>query len=70
MLMFSMYKKEVEYEADTDTCLTTVWYSKRDEKEVMKKIRSLGRAVEVLGPSKLRHVILAQRVTAAMNSMV
>ena len=58
MLMFSMYKKEVEYEADTDTCLTTVWYSKRDEKEVMKKLRSLGRAVEVLAPSKLRKEII------------
>lgn len=58
MLMFSMYKKEVEYEADTDTCLTSVWYSKRDEKEVMKKVRSLGRAVEVLAPSKLRKEII------------
>lgn len=57
MLMLSMYKKEVLYEADTDTCLTMVWYSKRDEEEVLKRIRSLGRAVEVLEPSKIRKEI-------------
>lgn len=57
MLMMTMYKKEVLYEDATDTCLVTMWYSKRDEKSVMKKVRSLGCAVEVLAPDRRRKEI-------------
>lgn len=69
MLMFSSYRKEVQYEPDTDTCLTKVWYSKRDENELLNKVCSLGCAVEVIGPPKVRKT-MTRRVDDQYDRML
>ena len=43
------------------TCIVTLWYSRRDMKEVLQKLRSFGEAVEILSPSKVRQTF-ADRV--------
>ena len=43
------------------TCIVSLWYSQRDVKEVLQKLRSFGEAVEILSPSKIRQTF-ADRV--------
>lgn len=70
MMTFSTYHKETEYtnalpyqckdgkEYAIETCRVKLWYSTRDEREVFKKLRSFGRAVEVLAPAKVRRAFI------------
>lgn len=65
-ITLSPYRKKTEFEGrkqyrcsdgkvyEVDSCLTTLYYSKRDEIEVLKKLRSFGRAIEVISPARIR----------------
>lgn len=54
MIAFMPYRKEVQYNANTDDCRVRIWYSASDVKELLAALRSYGDAVEVLGPKKIR----------------
>lgn len=72
--MFTPYRKQTKLtepiirhgennqsELPTQTCIVTLWYSQRDVKEVLQKLRSFGEAVVILTPSKIRQTF-ADRV--------
>ena len=55
--MFTSYRKETilaEPIDSNESCIVKLWYSERDVKEVMQKLRTFGKAVEVIGPDKIR----------------
>lgn len=59
MIAFSPYKKETHYDYNKNNCTVKLWYSKNDKKEVLLKLRSFGKSVEILQPQKIRKDILS-----------
>ena len=51
MVEFSAYKKNSEFDDETRTCRTKIYYRKNDETEVLIKLLSFGPVLKVLGPN-------------------
>lgn len=70
LITFSAYRKKVQFEGLTEypckdggttsveTCLVELWYYERDRNDVLTKLRSFGRAVQVLRPLNIRKTII------------
>lgn len=58
MIEFSTYKKQSEYNEETQTCTTKIYYRKMDELEVLIKLLSFGPTIKVLAPDRFVHLLL------------
>lgn len=52
MVEFSTYRKNSEFNDNTKTCTTKIYYAKNDETEVLIKLLSFGPTIKVLGSKK------------------
>ena len=52
MVEFSTYRKNSEFDDNTQFCTTKIYYRKTDEIEVLIKLLSFGPTLKVLGPDK------------------
>lgn len=52
MVEFSTYRKNSEFDDNTQTCTTKIYYRKTDEIEVLIKLLSFGPTLKVLGPER------------------
>lgn len=52
MVEFSTHKKNSEFDENTQTCTTKIYYRKTDEIEVLIKLLSFGPTLKVLGPER------------------
>lgn len=52
MVEFSAYRKNSEFDDNTQTCTTKIYYRKTDETEVLIKLLSFGPTLKVLGPER------------------
>lgn len=52
MVEFSTYRKNSEFDNNTRTCITKIYYRKTDEIEVLIKLLSFGPTLKVLGPER------------------
>ncbi len=52
MVKFSTYRKNSEFDDNTQTCTTKIYYRKTDEIEVLIKLLSFGPTLKVLGPER------------------
>ena len=77
-IMFTPYRKQTALTEPIiragevkpiQTCKVTLWYSERDEKEVLQKLRSLGEAVEILSPNNVRKTF-ADRINSQYQLFV
>lgn len=58
MIEFSTFKKQSEFNAETQTCTTKIHYRKMDELEVLIKLLSFGPTIKVLGPDRFVQLLL------------
>jgi len=52
MVEFSTYRKNSEFDENTQTCTTKIYYRKTDEIEILIKLLSFGPTLKVLGPER------------------
>ena len=57
MVEFSAYRKNSEFDDDTQTCTTKIYYRKTDEIEVLIKLLSFGPTLKVLGPERFLEML-------------
>lgn len=56
MVEFSTYKKNSEFDDNTQTCTTKIYYRKTDETEILIKLLSFGPVLKVLGPERFLEI--------------
>lgn len=52
MVEFSTYRKNSEFDDNTQTCTTKIYYRKTDEIEVLIKLLSFGPTLKIIGPER------------------
>lgn len=52
MVEFSTYRKNSEFDDNTQTCTTKIYYRKTDEIEILIKLLSFGPTIKILGPER------------------
>ena len=57
MVEFSAYRKNSEFDDDTQTCTTKIYYRKTDEIEVLIKLLSFGPTLKVLGTERFLEML-------------